>query len=108
LATGAALPDDLADLPLRWVGLVAFADPLRESVPGAVAEASAAGLRVLMLTGDHARTAAAIAHQAGLADGELVVGGAELDALDDEQLDRRLRDARVFARRCAALARWSA
>ena len=98
LPAGGALPDDLSALPLQWLGLVAFADPLRESVPGAVAEASAAGLRVLMLTGDHARTAAAIAHQAGLADGELVVSGVELDALDDTQLDERLRDARVFAR----------
>ncbi len=98
LATGAHLPGDLADLPLRWLGLVAFVDPLRESVPAAVAEARAAGLRVLMLTGDHARTAAAIAQQAGVADGDAVVTGDELDALDDAQLDRRLRDARVFAR----------
>ena len=92
------LPADMADLHLRWLGLVAFADPLRAAAPAAVAEAQAAGIHVLMLTGDHAVTAAAIARQAGIAVGTGVVAGAQLDALDEPAVDAILRQARVFAR----------
>jgi Ca2+-transporting ATPase len=62
-----AVPDDPAQAALHWCGLVAFADPLRAGVPAAVAQARAAGIRVVMLTGDHAQTARTIASQAGLA-----------------------------------------
>ena len=74
LDAGAALPDALQALPLRWRGLVAFADPLRGGVATAVAEAQAAGVRVLMLTGDHPDTARAIADAAGIGRGEVVAG----------------------------------
>jgi Ca2+-transporting ATPase len=75
----APLPDTLQRLPLAWAGLVAFADPLRAGVADAVAEARAAGVRVLMLTGDHPQTARAIAREAGIGDDRVVLG-AELDA----------------------------
>ncbi|WFC41548.1 cation-translocating P-type ATPase [Pseudoxanthomonas sp. SE1] len=66
-ATGLeAAPATLQDCPLQWRGLIGFADPLRDGVPEAIREALAAGVRVVMLTGDHPETARAIAAQAGI------------------------------------------
>ena len=99
LPADAALPEQLQQLPLRWCGLVGFADPLRQGVIDAVAEVQAAGVRVLMLTGDHLRTAGAIAAQLGIdGDGGRAMQGAELDGLDDAAVDRALAETTVFAR----------
>ncbi len=78
-------------------GLVGLSDPLRASVPAAVAECYAAGIRVVMITGDHAATARAIAAQAGIADGD-VLTGPELEAMDDTALALRISTVTVFAR----------
>ncbi|HPH69018.1 MAG TPA: HAD-IC family P-type ATPase, partial [Kofleriaceae bacterium] len=96
--TPASLPDDQNALLLTFVGLVAFEDPLRSSVPHAVAECHTAGVRVVMITGDNPTTAQSIAQQAGLAPPLDVVTGTELDAMDDAQLQLRVRTASVFAR----------
>ncbi|OYU46180.1 MAG: ATPase [Burkholderiales bacterium PBB4] len=90
----------------EWLGLVAFADPLRPEVPAAIAQCTAAGLRVVMITGDHPATALAIARQAGLkgaanGSGSLplqAITGAELDALTDVELQQHLNTNAVFAR----------
>jgi P-type Ca2+ transporter type 2C len=81
----------------QLVGLVGLADPLRASVPAAVAECRSAGIRVVMITGDYAATARSIATQAGIAQGE-VLTGTDLDALDDIGLAARLGNVTVFAR----------
>jgi Ca2+-transporting ATPase len=91
------LPDAPQVFAFHGLGLVAFADPLRDSVPAAVAECRAAGIRVVMITGDFPATARAIAGQAGI-DGGVVVSGDELQSLDDTALARRVREAAVFAR----------
>ena len=78
-------------------GLVGLADPIRASVPIAVADCRGAGIRVVMITGDHAATARSIAAQAGIADGD-VLTGADLASLDDAQLAERLKAVTVFAR----------
>lgn len=88
---------------LTLVGLVCLLDPLRQDVPEAIAACKAAGLRVIMITGDHADTAAEIARQAGLGDGTItVIEGRELRAIDFDKLDQRERErvmaADVFAR----------
>ncbi|MFC5512610.1 cation-translocating P-type ATPase [Massilia jejuensis] len=93
----AALPDDPADLPFELLGLAALADPLRADIPDAVADCRAAGMRILMITGDHPATAQAIAHQAGLGAGS-VLTGAEMAAMDDALLQQRLAGAAVCAR----------
>lgn len=93
----ASLPASIRDIGFAWCGLVGFADPLRAGVPEAVAEAQMAGIRLIMLTGDHLETARAIARDAGIADSNDVVLGRELEPLDDEALARRCR-ANVFAR----------
>jgi len=78
-------------------GLVGLADPIRASVPTAVAECRSAGIRVVMITGDYAATARSIATQAGIADGD-VLTGADLATLDDAALAARLKTVTVFAR----------
>ncbi|MEP7004747.1 MAG: cation-translocating P-type ATPase [Sphingomonas bacterium] len=85
------------DYDLTLTGLVGLADPLRASVPEAVALCRGAGIRVVMITGDYAATARSIATQAGIADGD-VLTGADLASLDDGQLAERLKTVTVFAR----------
>jgi len=80
------------------LGLLALADPLRLSVPAAIAECRSAGIRVVMVTGDHPATARAIAAQAGLDAGGTVTTGTELATLDDAALAERLARGTVFAR----------
>jgi P-type Ca2+ transporter type 2C len=96
LADG-VLPESPAQAPLEFLGLVALADPIRASVPAAVASCRRAGIRVVMITGDHPATAASIASQAGL-DAAKVMTGAELDAMDDAALIDAVAATQVFAR----------
>jgi magnesium-transporting ATPase (P-type) len=85
---------------LTALGFVGISDPLRAAVPEAMRRCLAAGVRVIMLTGDHPATAEAIAREAGLLDGQYrrVVRAAELADLSHDELDRRLRDVAVIAR----------
>ncbi|MEW6729053.1 MAG: HAD-IC family P-type ATPase [Pseudomonadota bacterium] len=83
---------------LEWQGVVGFIDPPREGVPEAVAACQQAGIRVKMITGDHAVTAAAIARQLGIGDGQAVLTGEELERLAPNELAQRVREADVFAR----------
>jgi P-type Ca2+ transporter type 2C len=92
------LPEAQHDLSLDLVGLLGFEDPLRPTVPSAVAECRAAGVRVVMITGDYPTTAQSIARQAGLSNCETVISGLELNRMSDEDLSRRIRDVQVFAR----------
>ena len=79
------------------MGFVALADPIRHSVPGAVALCRQAGIRVVMITGDFAGTAREIARQAGL-DSRRVLTGNEIAAMDDAALARAVKGVNVFAR----------
>ena len=81
---------------LGFVGMVGIIDPLRPSAKAAVETALRAGIDVRMITGDHAVTAHAIGAQLGL--GEGAISGAELQALSDEELRRRLPRLHVFGR----------
>jgi magnesium-transporting ATPase (P-type) len=80
------------------LGLVGLIDPPREEAIAAVSECRAAGIRPIMITGDHAATAAAIATQLGLGERPAVVTGQALEGLDGEQLLRLVADTAVFAR----------
>ncbi len=90
-------PDTQSGFAYELAGLVGLADPLRASVPAAVAECRSAGIRVVMITGDYAATARSIATQAGIAEGD-VLTGADLGGLDDDRLAERLKTVTVFAR----------
>ncbi|MEI8230371.1 MAG: cation-translocating P-type ATPase [Candidatus Peregrinibacteria bacterium] len=92
------LPEGQHDVPFRFVGLVGFADPMRPTVPTAVQECATAGIRVIMITGDHPNTAAAIARQAGILTDQAIITGPEIDAMSDVQLQEAVRSVRVFAR----------
>jgi Ca2+-transporting ATPase len=92
------LPQGQHDFDFEFLGLVGLEDPVRPDVPAAIAECRAAGMRVVMITGDHPRTAVAIARQAGLSvDGDYFTGP-EIDGLDNAALARRLADTEVFCR----------
>jgi P-type Ca2+ transporter type 2C len=92
------LPGIQHDFDFELVGLVGLADPLRAGVPAAVAECAAAGVRVVMITGDAPETARAIGRAIGLGDGHALLTGRELDALSDVELAARLPGLRIFAR----------
>ncbi|KEO50760.1 cation-translocating P-type ATPase [Thioclava pacifica] len=88
---------------LTLVAIACLADPLRKDVPPAIAACQSAGIRVIMLTGDHAETAARIAKDSGISeDGVVAIEGRELAGLDledaSEETLERLRHASVFAR----------
>jgi Ca2+-transporting ATPase len=90
-------PKSQGDIAFRYLGLIGFADPLRPTVPAAVAECRTAGIRVVMITGDYPATARAIARQAGI-EAEAVLSGEALDAMPDEALAQAMRTTCVFAR----------
>ena len=92
------LPDLQHDFAFEWVGLVGLQDPIRATVPGAIAECHAAGIRVVMITGDYPATALSIAREIGLDPQARVVTGPEMDTLSDEALAASIREVDVFAR----------
>ena len=82
-----------------FIGLVSMIDPPREESKAAVADAKRAGIRPVMITGDHKVTATAIAKQIGIfGDGDMAVTGPELDAMDDKELDEDITKISVYAR----------
>ena len=93
-----ALAAEDVERGLVLLGLLGLIDPPREEAVAAVADCQAAGIRVKMITGDHAATAGAIARQVGLRGAASVVTGAELDTLNDAALRERARASDVFAR----------
>ena len=90
---------DVLERDLIFVGTVGIIDPPREEAGLAIREARRAGIRVMMITGDHPRTAARIACDLGLAEpGAPTLTGADLDALDEDGFAQAVRNTSVFAR----------
>jgi len=87
---------------LVFVGLAGLYDPPRAEAKDAVAKCQAAGIRVVMITGDHPRTAIAIGRELGLAEEGQVATGVELDRLTDDALQQRVPGIAVYARVSAA------
>lgn len=82
-----------------FIGLVSEMDPLREESVEAVARAKKAGIRTVMITGDHKVTAVAIAKKIGIFnDGDMAVTGLELDKMSDEELEQKIEKIAVYAR----------
>ncbi|MRX42991.1 cation-translocating P-type ATPase [Agromyces kandeliae] len=91
--------DETAEEDLVYAGVVGIIDPPRPEVRPAIAEARAAGIRVVMITGDHPATAARIARDLGIIDEDgIALPGARLDGMDDRQLRDAVRTVSVFAR----------
>ncbi|WP_299931475.1 cation-transporting P-type ATPase [uncultured Nocardioides sp.] len=100
-ASWSSMPREEVEQDLTLLGIVGMVDPPRSEVSAAVARCHSAGIRLLMVTGDHARTARRIAEQVGIGrDGLTVVNGPELDAMPESRLDALLAgtDELVFAR----------
>ena len=96
---GTEWPDIQHDFDFKFLGLIGLADPVRPTVKSALQECAAAGIRVVMITGDYPATAAAIANQIGLDGGSGgVISGAELSLMDDATLRECIRHSNIFAR----------
>ena len=90
--------DERVEHDLVFLGLIGMIDPPRPEARDAVARATAAGIRPLMITGDHPRTAAVIAGELGITHDGRAVTGAELQRMPDGVLDATVRDVSVYAR----------
>ncbi|MEM9694028.1 MAG: cation-transporting P-type ATPase, partial [Myxococcota bacterium] len=90
---------DTVERELTFLGIVGMMDPPRPEAQRAIAECASAGIRGVMITGDHKLTATAIAHELGMwTAGDEAITGTELAALSDEELDARIMKLRVLAR----------
>jgi Ca2+-transporting ATPase len=98
LAEHASHPDERVERDLTFAGLIGIIDPPRPEARAAVDRARRAGIRPIMITGDHPRTAAVIARELGISSDGRTLAGRELDALDDEALARVVADVSVYAR----------
>lgn len=95
--SGAMSIDQLGE-GFELLGLIGFSDPPRPAVPAAIRACRDAGIRVKMITGDHAETALAIATQIGIDTDKGALNGADLDALQPDELAKRAEQVNVFAR----------
>jgi Ca2+-transporting ATPase len=99
---GPVTPSAEWESSLTFIGLVGIVDPPRPEVTAAIDEARKAGIRTVMITGDHPATARAIADEIGLwQEGDLLVTGSEMDRLDQQKLEERIDKLRVVARATA-------
>jgi len=92
------LPRIQHDFVFTFLGLIGFADPVRPGIAEAVSECYAAGIRIIMITGDYPRTASNIADQIGILHTDNTVTGTDLTKCSDDDLKERLKTATVFAR----------
>src|SRR5450830_1284528 len=97
--SGSVWPDIQHEFDFEFLGLIGLADPVRPNVAPAIKECRAAGIRVVMITGDYPATAAAIAAQIGLDAGNgNIITGAELSQMDEKTLRERICHSNIFAR----------
>jgi Ca2+-transporting ATPase len=96
--TTAGLPEIQHDFVFEFIGLIGLQDPIRADVPEAVAQARAAGMRVVMITGDYPGTARSIAAEAGFDTDSRIVTGPDIDVMSDAELEARVGEVDVFAR----------
>jgi Ca2+-transporting ATPase len=90
--------DDRIEHDLVFAGLIGMIDPPREEAKAAVARAKAAGIRPMMITGDHPKTAAVIAAELGIEANERAVTGGDLEKMPEDKLERILQEVSVYAR----------
>lgn len=96
---GTTAPWSDLERDMEFVALLSFSDPPRPEVPQAIADMKRAGIRTIMVTGDHPATAGAIAKEVGIAKtADCAVTGSQIDAMDDAELQERVESCPVFAR----------
>ncbi|MBI2868531.1 MAG: cation-translocating P-type ATPase [Chloroflexi bacterium] len=92
------LPGDQHEFRFEFLGLIGFVDPVRPAVPAAIRECYAAGIRVVMITGDYPATAQHVARETGLEPAGEVVTGPEMSLMSDGELRERIKTVNIFAR----------
>lgn len=92
------LSDSQHDFDFEFIGLLGFLDPVRATVPDAVAEAHGAGMRVIMITGDYPGTARFIAKEIGIKNTEEYLTGEDLEKMDHLELREKIKTVNIFAR----------
>jgi Ca2+-transporting ATPase len=92
------LPTGQHDFQFEFIGLLGFADPVREQVPSSIEECYRAGIKVVMITGDYPATAQMIARSIGLKNPEKYITGAELARMPDNELKEKVKETNIFAR----------
>ncbi|MFZ6819814.1 cation-translocating P-type ATPase [Undibacterium sp. Ji22W] len=92
------LPELAHDYDFELLGLIAFADPIRDGVPAAIQECRSAGIRVIMITGDYPATAINIANQCGIDSSAGVLTGQEMLTLSDVELQEKLKKIHICCR----------
>ncbi len=95
--SGNEWPNSVSSFEFEWLGLVGLKDPLRPEVPQSVKQCHDAGIRVIMITGDHAITAKAIATQAGI-NATQTLSGRDIDQLGEAELQSAVKEVNVFVR----------
>jgi P-type Ca2+ transporter type 2C len=90
--------DEFVEQELVFLGLIGMIDPPREEAKDAVARAKGAGIRPMMITGDHPKTAAVIAGELGIGENGRAVTGAEIEKLSDDTLEKTVTEVSVYAR----------
>ncbi|MCX6266978.1 MAG: HAD-IC family P-type ATPase, partial [Bacteroidetes bacterium] len=96
--SGKGLPEIQHDFTFEFIGLIGLSDPIRHNVKHAVSECYKAGIRVIMITGDYPVTAKHIALEIGLEHPDRCINGAELQAMTEDELCKRIGETNVFAR----------
>lgn len=94
----ASLPGQQHDFKFSLVGLVGLTDPVRPTVKESIAQCYGAGIRVIMVTGDYPGTAINIARQINLKSSDVFVTGAEVDKMNEIELNQRIKNVNIFAR----------
>ncbi len=94
----APLPERQHDFVFTFLGFIGIADPVREGVQESIAECKTAGIRVMMLTGDHPITAKSIARKIGLENCEHVITGSQIETLSQIELARAVKEINIFSR----------
>lgn len=96
--TKSKLPEKQHNFEFEFVGLIGFVDPIREGVSIALKEAYAAGIRVILITGDYPGTARFVAEKIGIKDFENIIVGSELTKMNKAELTEKIKTVNVFAR----------
>ncbi len=92
------LPCQQHDFVFEFLGLIGLADPVRPTVPAAIAECYSAGVRVVMITGDYPGTARNIARKIGLQKADAWITGSEMQVMTAAELQQRINEVNIFAR----------
>lgn len=92
------LPEKQHDFNFEFVGFIGIVDPIRSEVPAAIRECQNAGIRIIMLTGDHPKTAQSIAKLTGISNPDFIITGSEIEEMPEDEFKIKLKTTNIFSR----------